>query len=146
MAYSASMGQYRDLKKIYTFSYSDPQVADTVAVIDGEADALAAMELTQEDLDGYILSAYSNVTYPLGNLKKYLYAMEQDMIGFDVENWRRLAGEIKTATVEDKEQAVDTLRRLLKEQHLVTAGNVKLLQEEADTFDQVYDYRKPLDP
>lgn len=146
LAYSASMGQYRDLKKIYTFSYSDPQVADTVAVIDGEADALAAMELTQEDLDGYILSAYSNVTYPLGNLEKYLYAMEQDLIGFDMENWRRLAAEIKTATVEDKEQAVDTLRQLLKEQHLVTVGNAKLLQEEADTFDQVYDYRKPLDP
>ena len=144
LAYSAAMSQYQDLDRIYTYSYSDPKVADTVAIIYGEADALADMELTQEDLDGYILSAYSYVTYPMGNLNKYLNAMNQDLTGFDVENWRRLAAEIKTATPDDKEQAVDTLRRLLENQHLVTAGNAELLQSEADTFDQVYDYRKPL--
>lgn len=146
LAYSASMGHYISLKYIYTYTYSDPNVADTVAVIDKEADVLADMELTQEELDGYILSSYSYVTNPLGNLNKYLYAMNQDLTGFDVENWRRLAGEIRTATVDDKEQAVETLRKLLENQHLVTVGNAELIQKEADIFDQVYDYREPLEP
>lgn len=145
LAYSAAMGHYNNLKYIYTMSYSDPKVSDTVAVIDGEADALADIELTQEELDGYILSSYSYVTYPLGNLNKYLHGMNQDLTGIDVENWRRLAAEIRTATVGDKEQAVETLGKLLENQYLVTAGNAELLQKETDTFDQVYDYRKPLD-
>lgn len=133
------------MKYIYTYTYSDPNVADTVAVIDGEADALAAMELTQEELEGYILYSYSYVTYPLGSLYKYLHRMNQDLTGVDVEKWRRLAAEIRTATADDKEQAVKTLRELLKNQHLVTVGNAELLQSEADTFDRVYDYRKPLE-
>lgn len=145
LAYSAAMSHNHDLDSIYTYSYSDPKVTDTVAVIDEEADVLADMELTREDLDGYILSSYSYVTYPLGNLNKYLYAMDQDLTGFDVENWRRLAAEIKTADPDDQEQAADTLRRLLENQHLVTVGNAELLQAEADTFDRVYDYRKPLE-
>lgn len=145
LAYSATMSHNHDLDSIYTYSYSDPKVTDTVAVIDSEADVLADMELTQEDLDGYILFSYSYVTYPIGNLNKYLHAMNQDLTGFDVENWRRLAAQIKTATPDDQEQAVDTLRGLLENQHLVTVGNAELLQAEADTFDQVYDYRKPLE-
>lgn len=145
LAYSAAMSHNHDLDSIYTYSYSDPKVSDTVAIIEREADVLADMELTQEDLDGYILSSYSYVTYPMGNLNKYLYAMNQDLKGFDVENWRRLAAEIKTATLNDQEQAADTLRSLLENQHLVTVGNAELLQAEADTFRQVYDYRKPLE-
>ncbi len=145
LAYSAAMAHYADLNYIYTYTYSDPNVADTVAVIDGEAEALNAMELTQEDLDGYILYSYSYVTNPLGSLGKYLRAMDHDLTGFDVEEWRRLAAEIKTATTEDKEVAAKALGRLLEDQHLVTVGNAELLQKEADTFDQVYDYRKPLE-
>lgn len=145
LAYSAEMGHYSNLKYIYTYTYSDPNVADTAAVIDGETDALSAMELTKEELDGYILYSYSSVTYPQGNLGRYLYAMNQDLVGFDVENWRRLAAEIKTAAIDDKEQAVEILGKLLEHQHLVTVGNAELLQKEADTFDQVYDYREPLE-
>lgn len=143
LAYSAAMNHNHDLDRIFTYSYSDPKVADTVAIIDKEAEVLADMELTREDLDGYILSSYAYVTYPMGNLNKYLYAMNQDLTGFDGENWRRLAAEIKTATLDDKEQAADTLKKLLENQHLFTAGNAELLQEEADIFQQVYDYRKP---
>lgn len=146
LAYSGGMGQSADLNYVYTYTYSDPKVADTVAVIDGEADALAAMELTQEELDGYILNSYSSMTYPSGNLGKYLVRMNQDLTGFDVERWRGFAAEIKAATIDDKEQAVETLKEALKNQHLVTVGNAQLLEKEADTFDRVYDYRKPLEP
>lgn len=146
LAYGAAMAHSYELKHIYTYTYSDPNVADTAAVIDGEADALAAMELTQEDLDGYILSSYSYMTSPTGELNGYLQAMHRDLVGFDVQNWRRLGEEIKTAAVEDKEQAVEILRKLLENQYLVTVGNAELIQAEADSFDQVYDYRKPLEP
>lgn len=57
----------------------------------------------------------------------------------------KLVAEIKTATVDDKGQALEVLGKLLKNQYLVTVGHAELLQAEADAFDQVYDYRKPLD-
>lgn len=145
LAYSAEMGFYRDLRAVYTYTYSDPGVANTVAVIDGEADALAAMELTQEELDEYILYAYSTATLPAGSMTRYLDAMYDDLVGADAKRRYRLVGEIKNAAAEDKERAVEVLRELLEHQHLVTAGNARLIREEADTFDQVYDYREPLD-
>lgn len=144
LAYSAAMGHYRALDYIYTYADSDPDIANTLSVIDGEAEALAAMELTQEELDSYILYSYAFVTYPSGNLNKYMEAMDRDLSGFDVENLQRLAAEIKTASVDDKEQAVEKMRKLLKNQHLVTVGNAELIRSEEDLFDQIYDYRKPL--
>lgn len=144
LAYSAAMGHYRALDYIYTYAYSDPDIANTLSVIDGEAEALAAMELTQEELDNYILYSYAFVTYPSGNLNQYMDAMDRDLTGFDVENLRRLAAEIKAASIDDKEQAVEVMRELLKNQHLVTVGGAELIRSEADLFDQVYDYRKPL--
>lgn len=145
LAYSAGMSFGYKLDNIYAYTYSDPNVSETAAAIAAAADALDAMELTQEELDGYILNAYSTVTSPDGNLTKYRLAMSNDMTGFDGETWRRLAGEIKTATVADKEKAVEVLRKVLENQRLVTVGNSEKLQKEADSFDKVYDYRKPLE-
>lgn len=144
LAYSAAMGHYRALDYIYTYADSDPDIANTLSVIDGEAEALAAMELTQEELDSYILYSYAFVTYPSGNLNKYMEAMDRDLSGFDVENLQRLAAEIKTASTDNKEQAVEVMRELLKNQYLVTVGNAELIRSEEGLFDQVYDYRKPL--
>ncbi len=145
LAYSAGLMSPWDLEFIVTYTYSDPKVAETVAVIEKEAEQLETLELTQEELDGYILNAYSAVTAPVGNLDRYMTAMYQDMSGFDTANWRRLADEIRTATLDDKEEAVQTLRRLLESQHLVTAGNAELIRAEADIFDKIYDYRMPLE-
>lgn len=145
LAYSAGLVFPQDLRSIVTYTYSDPKVAETVAVIDKEAEQLETLELTQEELDSYILNAYSVVTAPTGNLDKYLTAMYQDMTGFDMENWRRLVNEIRTTTLDHKEGAVEMLSRLLDKQHLVTAGNAQLIREEADIFDKVYDYRGPLE-
>lgn len=145
LAYSAGLVFSWDMKTIGTYTYSDPKVADTVAVIDKEAEQLEALELTQEELDSYILNAYSVVTAPAGNLDRYLIAMYQDMTGFDTERWRRLADEIRTTTVKDKEVAAEMLRRLLENQHLVTTGNAELIRAEAETFDKIYDYRVPLE-
>ena len=143
LAYSAAMGHYRALDYIYTYADSDPDIANTLLVIDGEAEALAAMELTQEELDSYILYSYAFVTYPSGNLNKYMEAMDRDLSGFDVENLQRLAAGIKTASTDDKEQAVEVIRELLKNQHLVTVGNAELIRSEEGLFAQVCDYRKP---
>lgn len=67
LAYSAGLVFPQDLRSIVTYTYSDPKVAETVAVIDKEAEQLEALELTQEELDSYILNAYSVVTAPAGN-------------------------------------------------------------------------------
>lgn len=145
LAYSAGLVFPQDLRSIVTYTYSDPKVAETVAVIDKEAEQLEALELTQEELDSYILNAYSVVTAPTGNLDKYLTAMYQDMTGFDTKNWRRLVNEIRTTTLDDREGAAEMLGTLLENQHLATAGNAQLIREEADIFHKIYDYRGPLE-
>ncbi len=120
-------------------------MTETIHVIDGQADALASMELTQEELNSYIVKSYSSVTEPKGPLGRAIEAIRWDILGFDEQKRRERAHEMKMTTVKDQPAAVEMMRRLSESQHLVTAGNAEKLQAEAEQFDKVYDYRKPLE-
>lgn len=141
-AYSADAGYSSDMTKIVTYSYRDPNVKETIDIIKGEADYLESMELTQEDLDGYILSTYGVVTGPEGSLEKHMTAMEYHMYGFDTAGFLKQAAQIKEASIEDKDQAAVALRKLLEKATYVTTGNQKQILEDKDSFEIVTDYRQ----
>ncbi len=145
LAYTALYLFEPSLDYAYIFSMDDSNVTETIHVIDGQADALASMELTQEELNSYIVKSYSSVTEPKGPLGRAIEAIRWDILGFDEQKRRERAHEMKMTTVKDQPAAVEMMRRLSESQHLVTAGNAEKLQAEAEQFDKVYDYRKPLE-
>lgn len=141
-AYSAECSFADSLEQVYVYSYADQRASASVEVIRGMADALEQMELTQEQLDGYIISAYSIITTPSTDTQEAINAMTDDLRGFDVDQMNRWIREVKTTTVEDQQDAVAMLRILLDQMKVVTVGNSAILNTDADEYDAVYDYRQ----
>ena len=66
---------------LYLISYRDPNVGETFAVYDGLADGLRALDVTQDDLDGYIMSSYSDYAKPTGELSGAISAILNTLDG-----------------------------------------------------------------
>ena len=73
-AYSVWCGVDGDYA-MYLISYRDPNVKATFDLYDSIPEKLAAMELTQEQIDGYIMQQYSNLAKPAGELGGAVTAM-----------------------------------------------------------------------
>lgn len=143
-AYSAQAGYTRPANFVCFSSYRDPGVESTVEIFDKAADVLADMQLTKEDRNGYILNAYSMVTIPFGRLERHMYAMVYYLKGIDGNAVGHLAEEIKQTKAEDQETAAIFMRKFIEEASVVAVGNQAAIQEAAEGFDEVLDYRKPL--
>ena len=141
-AYSTEFGFADSLEQIYVYTYADQKAAATVDVFLGMVDALEQMELTQEELDGYIISAYSVATMPSTETQDAIDAMTDDLRGFDVARMYQWMEELKTTTMADQQKAVDMLRTVMEQMKMVTTGNGNTLSADADYYDEVYDYRR----
>lgn len=145
LAYSAEASFGSSLNYLSFMSYSDPNVAKTIQVYEAAAEALASLTLTQEDLDGYILHAYSLVTAPASQTSMARNAIEMEINGTSVSQLEARKQEILSATLEDQAAAADLLARLLDRMQVTMVGNDKRLTAQSDCFDVLYDYRQPLD-
>lgn len=142
-AYSTEFSFSDTLEQVYVYSYADQKAAATVDVFLTMANALEKMELTQEELDGYIIYAYSIVTMPATETQNAINAMTDDLRGFDGKRMYQWIQQIKSTTVDDQQEAVNMLRALLDQMKMVTVGNSAILNADANYYDEVYDYRCP---
>lgn len=133
-------GTYSDSIEMY--SYRDPNVRETYDVFLAAPDYLEEMELTPEDLEGYKISAYSDLTQPEGELGRHMNAIAMDLAGIDAEKIRETTEDVLNADISDKEDFVKFLRERMDQAVLVTVGNQQKIQKEADFFDSVTDYRQ----
>lgn len=125
-----------------TMIYSDPNSArTTVEALAQMPQALYDMELTEESLDGYILSAYSAATGPQGVLNEVMNAMILDVYGADAERILAIKRGIRDATLEDRAEAVEHIIAALEDASYCMAGNEGLIRADADCFDEVISWR-----
>ena len=127
---------------LVTYVYSDPNVKSTINALYAMPDAFETMELTEEELDGYILSAYSTATYPIGVMGKVMSDMTGVFMGGDPEKQRRFDLEMREAAPEDLPAAGEAIRRVIEKSALCTVGNEALIRADADCFDEVVTYRE----
>ena len=103
--------------------------------------ALNDMELTEESLNGYILSAYSAATSPQGLLDEVMSAMKMDVYGADAERILAIKRGIKDATLSDQAEAAEHISAVLEDATYCVAGNESLIRADADCFDEVVSWR-----
>ena len=140
-AYSAG-ASFNMLKgQMLLYSYSDPNVGETLEVFDGLGEALAGLELTQEDLNGYILNSISNAARTKGVLAQPLAAVRAAIYGYDAQREAQAINDMKNASLEDQQAAADCLQRIIQSGGFATVGNEDALRAEAEAFDQVISYR-----
>ncbi len=120
-------------------SYSDPSVTETNAVYDGLADFLNGIEITQAEIDDYILRSYSDFAVPQGELSGAVYAMMLKLTGKPADYRLRIMSEIKSLTVEDIKGLADELEKMADEGYRSTSGGAAAIAAHADLFEEITD-------
>lgn len=124
---------------MYVLAYSDPSIANTYDVImPAIGQQCRSLELSQEDLDNYILSAYSSLTKPKGPLSQEKTAAFDLLVGEDSAaiNLKKMRT-LKTFTPEDVQSLSVIFDELNEKGVTVTAGSSKCIAEEKDRFEEI---------
>lgn len=124
------------------YSYGDPNVQSTLDIFAGTEDFLMTMEITEEELKGYILNAYGLLTKPLGILDRRMWDMRLAISGADPIAVNGMLEDIKKATLRDREAAAKTIGDALKRGAVVTVGNESDIRAAGNVFDEIMNYKE----
>ena len=140
-AYSAGVSFSLFSGNVTFYTSGDPNAAATLEALDGLEEFIANMELTQEDLDSYILTSYSYFGQAAGVLQEPLQAMENEILGYDAQVIADMANDMKSATLADQQAAAKAIGALFENGSTVTMGNEAVLTRDQDAYDQFISYR-----
>ena len=140
-AYSSGISFLADNGAMIIYSYSDPNAAETVKVFEGTADAIAKLELAQEDLDGYILTAVATANMARGVLTQPIAAMENEIVGRDTRKACDVVNAMKHAAVVDQKEAAQCIREIIEQSGIATVGNEAQLKTDQDAYDELLSYK-----
>lgn len=140
-AYSSGISFLADNGAMIIYSYSDPNAAETVKVFEGTADAIAKLELVQEDLDGYILTAVATANMARGVLTQPIAAMENEIVGRDTRKACDVVNVMKHAVVADQKEAAQCIREIIEQSGIATVGNEAQLKTDQDAYDELLSYK-----
>ncbi|MCC8015695.1 MAG: insulinase family protein [Eubacterium sp.] len=126
---------------MYTYSYSDPGVGSTMDVFENLAGGIADEDITQEELDDYIVAAYSSIVVPQGQYTKAENAITYALLGIDGNPKTKFAEGIKNSSAEDKAEAAEAIQKLVDNGYIAFVGNSTSINNDKDLFDSVIDLR-----
>ena len=137
------MGVYTPLnavvndKGMYLITYRDPSIRETFEVYAGLADQIAAMEVQQDTLDGYIMSAYSALAKPSGELTGAADAIQIQLSGLDPDLKLNCMRQLKKVTPETVKAAAEYYRKAWENGVHSTSGSAGAIQGAADLYETV---------
>ena len=118
-------------------SYRDPGIAETYEAFDGMGDFFRSLDLTQADLDRYILSAYGSASMPRGDLTGGLMGLLEAVSGkTDLVREERLR-QMKSLTVDEVHAFGEVMDRLSSGGVRMTGGSAAVIEQNRELFDTV---------
>ncbi len=140
-AYAASLG--RDA--VFMYTYRDPNLRttfDVYATVGGTLRGYAET-LTAEDIEGYIISKYGDLTSPLGPISQMQKAVSDQILGFDTAAYTiQLIKDIKDFKVEDIAYYAPLYEAMTTaDAPRITVGAKSMVEEASDLYSTIiYDY------
>ena len=119
----------------YIITYRDPNVAESFAVMDGLADYVQELEMDQETLDGYILSAYNAYAKPEGELSGAVSAILSRLTGEPADLKLQHMRELKALTPEALQDYASAYAALLQNGIRFTAGGAGAVAANAELYE-----------
>ena len=126
-----------DDEELYLFTYRDPNVAETFAYFDALPDKVAALETDQETVDRYIISTYSELAKPAGELSGAITAINNRISGAPDDLRLQTMHMLKTAAPETLKSLAAYLSDLLNAGIRGTAGSAAAVNANAGMYDIV---------
>jgi len=121
-------------------SYRDPNIRETYGVYQQLPDFIRNLDITQEELDRYILNAFSTYTNPQGELSGALTAMNNYLMGKTTEDRLKVLEEIKSTTVQDLKDSAEMFEKLLANGAWSTVGSKEKIEANKDLYDSVISF------
>ncbi|MHB8064655.1 MAG: insulinase family protein, partial [Ruminiclostridium sp.] len=121
----------------YVTSYRDPNIKETFEIFKGLPDFLKNIDITQADLDSYILKTYSNYSAPSGELAGASTAINSYLTGESADERLKVLHEIKSLTVKDVKDLSIVIENLLKNGAYSTAGSIQKLTDNKELYDTI---------
>ncbi len=122
---------------LLAYSYSDPEIANTFKFFSSLGDIISNTEITQDDVDRYILSVYSDYVRPGGELHDAYWAASDYTEGITSETKLNHMREIKSATPETIRAMADAFKKLFENGVIFTAGSAVAVLNNADLYDNI---------
>ena len=122
---------------VYLLTYRDPNIRETFAVYDGLAEQLRAYEVTQDVLDGYIMSSYASYAKSSGELTSAMTAVVDTLNGDSQLDKLKYMRELKAVTPEALAAAAYMYQKLSENGIRSTAGSASMINANADLYDVI---------
>lgn len=124
------------------WSTADPDVASTIQCFLNAGEALFTLDISEEELKGYILNTYAQALPPSGALNNRMRYLRRRMIGIDTNTLNEMIADIKNSTLADQKSAAKLFTRLIADAPICAAGNESSLLSEKELFDEVINLRE----
>ena len=128
-----------ELMGVYLSSYRDPNVAQSFRTYEQLPELLEGLELSQEKLDGYILSQYAGLAMPAGELSGAGAAVSDILEGLDPDRVLTEMRELKALTPERVRAYIPVYRALTEKGARFTAGGAAAIRANAELYHVILD-------
>ncbi|MBQ8301442.1 MAG: insulinase family protein [Clostridia bacterium] len=118
-------------------TYRDPEMANTFKVYSEIPEMIANGEITQGDLDKYILTVYSSYIMPRGELTDAYWAADDYMDGITYDDKLQVMREMKSTSVQKVKEYEGVFENMWNDGILFTAGNAEDVSENAHMFGEI---------
>ena len=126
---------------MYSYSYSDPNVGKTINTYMGLANSLKTANVTQDNLDNYIVCAYSRLVVPRGQYTNAATSITYEIMKADKTLNKVFADGVRNSKAEDKAAAINCIQEMIDNGYIAFVGNSNAINAEKDLFDVTEDFR-----
>lgn len=121
-------------------SYRDPNIKETFDVYKGLPEFVKNIEITQEELDRYILKAFSAYSSTIGELNGSSSEINNYLMGKTTEDRLKLLREIKSATVQDVKNSAVIFENFLKNGAYSTVGSAEKISANKELYESIISF------
>ncbi|WP_029321514.1 insulinase family protein [Butyrivibrio sp. AE3004] len=140
-AYSAGSNANTRCFELNAYTYSDPNVKDSIEVLKGIPEYIKTAELNKDDYRGYILNAYGEETRSEGIWNDVIRRIRRDILGVDEQGYVDTVNDIRNTDLEMQEDAAKSYEKIFTNAAIATTGNEAKIKKDKDAFDEILNYK-----
>lgn len=131
------MSNFNRIGEAYLISYRDPNLERTMEVYEGVVDYLKNFDVSDRDMNKFIIGTMSSLDRPMNPSAKGSRSMNLYMNRVSEEMLRTERGQILDARQEDIRALADVVQAMLDQQLLCVIGSEEKIEEQKDMFLEV---------
>ena len=131
------MSNFNRIGEAYMISYRDPNLEKTMEVYEGVVEYLENFDVSDRDMNKFIIGTMSNLDRPMNPSAKGSRSMNLYMNHVSEEMIRTERAQVLDAQQEDIRALADVVRAMLDQQLLCVIGSEEKIEEQKEMFMEV---------